>query len=170
MPSSARDRPVETREPQRGPAKHYRGALSPPLHSVCLEIETPKASRGRKRGERCPLTIRLGVRESVVRSPSGVQGRAPGKNGFYACFRLERSHLEHDFQHFLSDGGAPQTLQGPGKLPPLSTGLPVRKFLRGAVMCNMKRNRDAFRAHMKQSGMFVQVAQVAAGNWFQIDK
>jgi len=49
------------REPQRGPGKHCRGALSPPSHSVCLEIETPKASRERKRGERYPLTIRLGV-------------------------------------------------------------------------------------------------------------
>jgi len=48
------------REPQRGPGKHYRGALIP--YSVCLEIEKPKASKGRKRGERCPLTIRLGVR------------------------------------------------------------------------------------------------------------
>ena len=30
------------REPQRGPGKHYRGSLSPPPHSVCLEIDTPK--------------------------------------------------------------------------------------------------------------------------------
>jgi len=29
------------REPQRGPGKHYRGALPPTPHSVCLEIETP---------------------------------------------------------------------------------------------------------------------------------
>ena len=28
------------REPQRGPGKHYHGALTP--YSVCLEIETPK--------------------------------------------------------------------------------------------------------------------------------
>jgi len=40
----------------QGPITHH------PPHYVCLEIETPKASRGRKREERCPLTIRLGVR------------------------------------------------------------------------------------------------------------
>jgi len=87
------------REPQRGLGKHYRGALSQ-THSVCLEIETPKASRGRKGGERCPLTIRLGVRGSVASSPSGIWGGAPAENGFYAYFRSERSHLEHHFQYF----------------------------------------------------------------------
>ena len=44
--------------------------------------------------------IRLGVWECRVSSPSGVQGRAPAKNGFYAHFRSERSHLEHPFQYF----------------------------------------------------------------------
>jgi len=47
--------------------------------------------------------------------------------------------------------------------------LPLRKFLRGAV-CNMmptQRNRDTFNARLKQSGVLVQVARVAAGNWFQ---
>ena len=50
------------------------------------------------------LTIRLGVRGSVVSSPSGVRGGAPAetpaKNGFYAYFRSKRSHLEHPFQYF----------------------------------------------------------------------
>jgi len=45
------------REPQGGPGNHYRGALSQ-LHSVCAEIETPKASGGRKRGEGCLLMYR----------------------------------------------------------------------------------------------------------------
>jgi len=44
-------RPVESTE------KNYRGALSQP-HSVRAEIETPKASRGRRRGEGRPLTFR----------------------------------------------------------------------------------------------------------------
>ena len=71
-----------------GPGKTLSwGPITP--HSVCLEIETPKASRGRKRGEGCPLTIRLRVRGSVVISPS--------ENGFYAYFWSERSHLEHHF-------------------------------------------------------------------------
>jgi len=85
-------RPVES---HNGAWKNIiAGPYYPPHHSVCLEIETPKASRGRKRGERCPLTIRLGVRGSVVSS------RAPAENGFYAYFRSERSHLEHHFQYF----------------------------------------------------------------------
>jgi len=82
-----------------GPGKTLsRAPIAPSPHSVCLEIETPRASRGRKRGEWCPLTIRLGVWESVVSSPSGVRG---AENGFfYAYFRSERSHLEHHFQYF----------------------------------------------------------------------
>ena len=75
------------REPQRGPGKHYRGAQSPlPSRSVCLQIETPTASRGRKRGERCSLTIRLGVRGSVVSSPSGVRGGAPAEKWILCIF------------------------------------------------------------------------------------
>jgi len=86
------------REPQRGPGKHYRGALSPPILYVL---------RSRKRGEGCPLTIRLRVRGSVVSSPSGVRGRATAENGFYAYFWSQRSHLEHHFQYYW-DGGPPK--------------------------------------------------------------
>ena len=50
-------RPVESHS---GARENFIAGPAPPSHSVCLEIETP--SRGRKRGERCPLTIRLGVR------------------------------------------------------------------------------------------------------------
>ena len=39
----------------------------------------------------------LGERRKL---PSGVRGRAPAENGFYAYFRSERSHLEHPFQYF----------------------------------------------------------------------
>jgi len=57
-----------------------------PLHSVCLEIETPKASRERrKRGERCPLTIRLGVWGSVVSSQRGP-GHSPGRKWILCIF------------------------------------------------------------------------------------
>jgi len=87
------------REPQWGLGKHYRGPYHPHPYSVCLEIEMLKASRGRKRGERCPVTIRLGFRGNIVSSPSRVQGGAPADNGFCAYFRLERSHLEHHFQY-----------------------------------------------------------------------
>jgi len=97
------------REPQRGPGKHYHGVLSPPPFCMSWDRETPK--EGGNVG-RCPLTIRLGVRGSVVSSPSRAE------NGFYAHFRSERSHLEAEtpFSVFLSDGGAPQTSWGPGKL------------------------------------------------------
>jgi len=47
---------------------------------------------------------------------------------------------------------------------------PLRKFLRGAVICNVtptQGNRDAFSARLKQLSVLVQAARVAAGNWFQ---
>ena len=81
-------RPVESHSGAR--ENIIAGPYHPP-HSVCLEIETPKASRGTKRGERCPLTIRLGVRGASQAPPAGSE------NGFYAYFRSERSHLEHHF-------------------------------------------------------------------------
>jgi len=89
------------REPQRGPGKHYRGALSPPLpHSVYLEIDTPKASRGRKHGELLsPHHPNRGLGEPC-KLPSGVRGGVPAENGLYAYFRSERSHLKHNFQYF----------------------------------------------------------------------
>jgi len=101
-------------EPQRGPGKHYRGALSP--HCVCLEIETPKGAE--TWGEVSPHHPTRG---------SGERKLAAAENGFYAYFRSKRSHLEHNFQYFLSDGGVPQTSRGQGKLSPfpLSTGLMV---------------------------------------------
>ena len=117
------------REPQLGPGKHYCGALSPP--PILYVIETPKTSKGRKRGESCPITIPTRVQESVVSSPSGVRGGAPAENGFYAYFMLEKKPSGTPFSVFLSDGGAPQTSRGPGKLsplpPPLSTGLNSRR-------------------------------------------
>jgi len=95
-----------------GPGKTLPRVLSHPPHSVCLEIETPKASRGRKRGERCSLTIRLEVWGASNSSPSGVP-----ENGFYAYFRSERSHLEHHLQHFWATAGPPKR-PGPGKTFP----------------------------------------------------
>ena len=72
-------RPIESHSGAR--ENIIAGPYHPP-HSVGLEIETLKVLRGRKRGERCPLTIRLGVRGSVVSSPSRVRGRAPAENDF----------------------------------------------------------------------------------------
>jgi len=72
------------REPQRGPGTHYRGALSPILY---IEIDTPKASREGKRGERCPLIIRLGVWGSIVSSPAGSGVKPRPKMDFITLTR-----------------------------------------------------------------------------------
>ena len=87
------------REPQRKTLS--RGPIPP----FCMFWDR---SRGRIRGEKCPLTIRLRVRGSVVSAACGVRGGAPVENGFYAYFRSERSHLEHHNSVFLSDSGAPK--------------------------------------------------------------
>ena len=107
------------REPQRGPGKHYPGTLSP--HSACLEIETPKASRGRKRGEGCPLTIRLEVRGRFLSSPAGS-----GRKWILCILSVRKKPSWTPFPVFLSDSRAHQTSRGQGKLStlfPLSTGL-----------------------------------------------
>jgi len=46
------------------------------------DAELPKASRGRKREQRYPLTIRLEVWGNVVSCPSGGRGQAPAKMDF----------------------------------------------------------------------------------------
>jgi len=63
-------------------------------------------------GVSAPLTIRLGVRRSVVSSPSGVRGGAPAENGFYASWNTIFSIFERL--------RAPQTSRSPGKLSSLS--------------------------------------------------
>ena len=108
----------------------------PPPFCMSWDRHVEGVERG-GRGERCPLTIRLGVRGSVVSSPRW----APAENGFYAYFRSERSHLEAGtpFAVFLSDGGAPHTSRGPGKLspcpPPLSTDLGGRRCIAAPLCC-----------------------------------
>ena len=83
------------------PVESHGGAreniIAGPYHTPFLYV---LRSRHQRRRDWCPLTIRLGVRGSVVSSPSGVRGRALAENGFYAYFRSERSHLEHHFQYF----------------------------------------------------------------------
>jgi len=99
-------------EPQRGPGNHNRGALSQP-HSVCAEIDMPIA---RKCGEGCPspVTIQLGVWGSVVSSPVGC----PGRKWILCIFDVRKTPSGTLFSVSVSDGGAPQTSRGPGKLPP----------------------------------------------------
>jgi len=105
------------REPQRGPRKHYCGALSP--HPILYVLRSRRRRRwdfGIEReetwGEVCPHHPTKGS-GSVISSPS----RVPAENGLYAYFRSERSHLEHHFQYFWATAGPPN-VAGPGKTPP----------------------------------------------------
>jgi len=50
----------------------------------------------------------LGVWGSIVSFPSGVRGKAPAENGFYAYLRSERSRLEQLFQYFWVMTGPPK--------------------------------------------------------------
>ena len=102
------------------PIESHKGTretiLAGPYHnSVCAEN---KASRGRKHGEGCPLTIRLGVGGSIVSSSSGVRGRAPVENEFYAYLRSVRSHLEHPFQYFWAMAGPLKCRRARENFPP----------------------------------------------------
>ena len=85
--------------------------------------------------DKCPLTIRLGVRGSVISSPSWVWGGAPAENGFYAYFRSQRSPLEHHFQYFWATAGPPKR-RGARENSPLTKGLriplPFLKFTKGS--------------------------------------
>jgi len=103
-------------------------SLSQP-HSVCAEIETPKASREMKRREGFPLTIRLGVWGGDVNSARGVRGGVSAENEFFCIFEIRNKPSETPFSVFLNDDSpleGPPNVAGPGKLSrlsPLSTGL-----------------------------------------------
>ena len=65
------------------PVESHSGARESIIsRGPCAEIETPNVPRGRKRGEGCPLAIRLGVRGSVVSSSSGVRAEPRPKMDF----------------------------------------------------------------------------------------
>ena len=96
------------REPQRGPGKHYRGALSPQPHSVYLEIETPKASRWRKRG--------LGERRKL---PQRGPGRSPGRKWILCIFQVRKKPPGALFSVFFERRRPPPNVAGPGKTFPL---------------------------------------------------
>ena len=73
--------------PSRATAEPGKTLSRGPIpHSVCLRIETPQASRGRKCREECPLTIRLGVRGSIVSSPQRGPGRSPVQKWILCIF------------------------------------------------------------------------------------
>ena len=99
------------REPQRGPGNH-RGALSQP-HSVCAEIKTPKASRGKKRGGGCPHHP-TGVLEAPPVG-SGAEFR-PIIDFIYILGRKEA--IFNTFFNIFERWRGPQNVAGPGKTPP----------------------------------------------------
>ena len=107
-------RPVESHSGAR--ENIIAGPYHPPPHSVCVEIET------KKRGEGCPLTIRLGVRGSVVSSPSA---EPRPKMDFMHILGLKEAIRNTIFSIFERRRGPPN-VAGPGKTfppSPLSTGL-----------------------------------------------
>ena len=97
-----------------------RGPITTSFH-----MRRHRDAEGVKNGETCkvwPLTIWLGVRESIVSFPQ-VPQRGPGRSQsrkWILCIFEVRKTSGTSFSVFLSDGGAPQTLWGPGKLCPLS--------------------------------------------------
>jgi len=93
-----------------GPEKTSRGPIP---HSVCLEIW------GRKRGERCPLTIRRGVRGSVVSSPAGSWAKPRPKMDFMHILGRKEAIWNTIFSIFEWRRGSPK-VAGPGKTSPLS--------------------------------------------------
>ena len=110
-----------------GPGKTLsRGPITP--HSVCLQIETPKASRGRKRGEGCPFTIWLGlvVRGSVVSSPSGVRP----KMDFMHILGQKETIWNTICSIFERRRPLPPNVPGPGKTFPSPISLSRRACLR----------------------------------------
>jgi len=117
-------RGLNRRKLQRGPETISRRPIT-----TSLRMRRDRDAEGvERRGEGCPLTIRLGVWGSVVNSPSGIRGGAPAENGFYA-FETRKKPPGTPFSVSLCDGGAPKTSRGPGKLP-LSSPLdgPARGF------------------------------------------
>ena len=106
--------------------------LDPPILYV-LRSRRPnrRKSRGRKRGDRCPLTIRLGVRGSVVSSPSKVPRP---KMDFMHILGQKEANWNTIFRIFERRRGPPK-VAGPGKTfpPPLSTGL-SSKYCTGACL------------------------------------
>ena len=83
----------------------------PPL---CMSWD--RASRGRKHGERCPLTIQLGVQGSVISFPSGVQAEPRPKMDFMHILHQK----EAIFSIFQRWWAPLPNVAGPGKTLPLS--------------------------------------------------
>jgi len=94
------------RELQRGPRNHSRMALSQP-HAVCAEIETMKASRGRKRGEgvHLPSNKESGERRKL---PKQGPGQNPGQKWILCIYDVRKKPSRTPFPVFLSDNGPPK--------------------------------------------------------------
>jgi len=113
------------REPQRDPGNHSRGALWYPV-TISIRAES-KASREETWGGVSPRhpTRGLGERRKLFQRGSG---RSPGRKWILWIFEVSEKPSGTPFSVFLSDGGAPKTSRGPGKLsslpPPLDGPAP----------------------------------------------
>jgi len=75
-----------------------------------------------KRGEGCPLTIRLASEER----PELPQR---GRKWILCIYQIKKKPSGTPFSVFLSDGKAPQTSLGPGKLSPSPMLLRRRRYI-----------------------------------------
>ena len=103
------NRPVESHS---GARENIIAGPYPPILYVL------RSRRGRKRGERCSLTIRLGVRGSVVSSPSGVAEPRPKMDSMHILGQKE-AIWNTIFSIFERRLPPPPNVAGPGKTPPL---------------------------------------------------
>jgi len=118
IPAYASSRPVESHSGAR------ENIIAGPYHPHPILYVLRSIRRRRKHGEKCPLTIRLGVRGCVVGSPSGGLGSAPPKMDFMHILGKKKPSGT-PFSVFLSDVGAPKRRGARENFPPspLSTGL-----------------------------------------------
>jgi len=125
-------RPVESHS--AGPRKPLsRGPITTSFR-ICAEIETPMS----KRGEGCPLAIRLGIWNRHK-----LPQRGPG---ILCIFKVRKKPAGTHFSVFLSDGGAPKCRGARENFPPFT---PSRRaywfdFVSNASIMNQTHQRSIY--------------------------
>jgi len=109
------------RETQRGPGKHYSGALSPPPpHSVCREIDRSKAPRVERKetwGEVSPHRPTRGSGERRKLHRQGT-GRSPGWKWIFLHILGQKEATWNTIFSIFERRRGPQNVAGPGKIFP----------------------------------------------------
>jgi len=97
--------------------------IAGPYHKLILYAPTwdVEGRKGRKRGEGCPLTIRLDVWGSTIALPAG-SGQSPSRKWILCISEVRKKPSGTPFSVFLSDGRAPKR-HGPRKTFPHSPPL-----------------------------------------------